>query len=88
MSIQLRKAYKIAQHKMKKYAAHYNIPSDKCLIIPMRSSGYDLSCDVRWEDSNGELQKKELLFSNQNIEPLNAFKDPALHELWQHYYAN
>jgi hypothetical protein len=89
MSIQLRKPYKITIHKLKRYATHYSIPSANCVIIPLRSFGYDLSCEVRWQDANGELQlRNELLFSSENIEPLNALKDPALHEIWQHYYPN
>jgi hypothetical protein len=89
MSVQLGKPYKISQHKLKRYADHYNIPSDNCVVVPVKSFGDDLSCEVRWEDANGELQlRNDLLFSQENIEPLNAFKDPALHELWQHYYSN
>jgi hypothetical protein len=88
MRIQLGKPYKISHHKLKKYAQHYSIPSDLCVVIPMKSFGNDLSCDVRWEDLNGELQqKKELFFSIENIEPLNAFKHPELHEIWQHFYS-
>jgi hypothetical protein len=89
MSIKLRTPYTISFHKLKRYAAHYSIPSNKCLIIPIKVFGNDLSCDVRWEDANGELHvRNQILFSNDNIEPLNAFKEPALHDLWRHYYPN
>jgi hypothetical protein len=87
--VQLNKPYKISFHKIKRYSAHYGIPAEKCVVIPMRSYGEECVCDVRWEDANGELQVKERLFiAAENIEPLNEMNNFALHELWQHYYGN
>jgi hypothetical protein len=87
MSIQLKKPYKIIERKLKKYEAHYQIPSDKCVIVPIKEYGDDVSCDVRWEDDEGIMHAQDkILFSHQNIEPLDALKDFKLHEIWQHYY--
>jgi hypothetical protein len=88
MSIELGKPYKIIARKVKKYEQHYKIPADKCVVIPLKIYGDDLSCDVRWEDSNGELQQQQQLFFNhENIEPLDEMKDYSLQEIWQHYYS-
>ena len=89
MRIQLRKPYKIIERKLKRYEDHYKIPAAKCVVIPIKVFGDDLSCDVRWEDSNGELQEQNNLFFNvANIEPLNDMKDKdnGLYDIWQHYY--
>ena len=89
MSIHLKQPYKITLHKLKRYAAHYNIPAESCVVVPVASFGHDHSCEVRWENANGELQLKNgLFFSEENIEPLDALKDPGLHEIWLHYYSN
>lgn len=88
MSIKLKQPYKIIQHKQKRYEDHYHIPSNNCVVIPIKQYGDDLSCDVRWEDATGQqLQLKDLFFSQQNIVPLDPLKDFKLHELWEHYYA-
>ena len=74
---------------MKRYAAHYQIPSETCVVVPIKKVGDEFSCDVRWEDANGELQQKtDVLFIAENIEPLNEFVDSSLHDLWKHYYAD
>lgn len=87
MSIQLKKPYKIIFHKRKRYASHYNIPAESSLVVPIKLYGNDISCDVRWENANGELQLlSDILFSVDNIEPLNPMTDDKLHDLWQHYY--
>jgi len=86
MSIRLKKPYKITQWKLKRYHEHYDIPSEKCVIIPIVAYGDDISCDVRWEDNNGEMQYSKLFFNHENIEPLNEFKDTELYDIWQHYY--
>ena len=87
MSIQLNRPYKILEYRNKRYEAHYNIPSANCLIIPIKEYGDDVSCDVRWEDDNGELQLKErLFFKTENIEPLDPLKNFQLQEIWVHYY--
>ena len=87
MSIQLQQPYKIIQRKQKRYEEHYNIPSDKCVVVPVRAFGDDLSCDVHWKDEQGELHAmKQLFFNNQNIEPVDPLKDYLLHELWDSTY--
>jgi len=88
-TVQLNKPYKISFHKLKRYTAHYGIPADKCVVIPKRYYDEDVACDVRWEDNNGELQVKELLFfASDNIEPVNALSHFHLYELWQHYHGS
>jgi hypothetical protein len=87
MSIELKKPYKIIERKFKTYEAHYHIPSVKCVIVPIKEYGDDLSCDVRWEDDEGIMHtQSQLFFSQSNIEPVDALKDFKLHEIWQHYY--
>jgi hypothetical protein len=79
--------YKIAKQRIKKYAAHYNISPDRCLVVPLKLFGNEASCEVRWEDDNGELfllQNK--FFVCENLVPLNSMLEPKLDELWQHYY--
>ena len=89
MSIHLRRPYKITERKLKRYEDHYHIPADKCLIVPIKEFGDDVSCDVHWEDSNGVMQRQyQLLFSQDNLEPLNQMRDFQLHEIWQHYYSS
>jgi len=88
MSIQLNKPYKIVFHKQKRYTQHYSIPANQSLVVPLKTFGTDVSCDVRWENSNGELQVlNQILFSIDNIEPLNPLIDDKLQEIWEHYYA-
>jgi hypothetical protein len=87
MSIHLKQPYKIVEPKRKRYTAHYLIPADKSLVVPVKLLGPEVSCDVRWEDENGELQHlTNLVFINDNLLPVDEFIDPKLHELWQHYY--
>jgi hypothetical protein len=89
MSIQLNKPYKIIFHKQKRYAAHYNIPAAQALVVPLKVYGNDLSCDVRWENSNGELQHlPQILFATDNLEPLNSMKDDKLQDLFDHFYGS
>jgi hypothetical protein len=87
MSVHLKQPYKIIQRKQKRYEEHYHIPSEKCVVVPLKEYGEDVSCDVHWEDSNGVMQRKDqLLFSLNNIEPLDSIKEFQLHEIWMHYY--
>lgn len=87
MNIHLRKPYKILPHKTKRYAQHYQIPAETCLVIPLRDYGDEVACDVRWEDDNGELQMKEqVIFNTENLEPINKLINTELYELWEHYY--
>ena len=84
MNIQLKKPYKIIERKQKRYEDHYQIPSVKCVVVPLKDFGDDFSCDVHWADETGKFHvMNQLLFSGQNIEPLDSLKDYKLHELWQ-----
>jgi hypothetical protein len=87
MSIHLKKPYKIIQHKHKRYSEHYKIPAENALVVPLKEFGAEVSCDVRWEDGNGELHViHQILFTNDNIMPLNPLLEDKLHDLWLHYY--
>ena len=85
-TIHLKQPYKLRENRLKRYETHYQIPAERCVIVPVRNFGEDIACDVRWKDNNGELQAKEgLLFKIENIEPINAMKNYQLHELWTSY---
>jgi hypothetical protein len=85
-TVHLKKPYKILHHKLKQYSLHYSIPADNCVVIPVRFSGEDVACDVRWVDSDGAHHiKDQLLFTPQNLEPVNEMNNYALFELWQQY---
>jgi hypothetical protein len=87
MSIHLNKPYKIVPTRYKRYEAHLSIPADRSVIIPLKSFGDEVCCDVRWEDNNGELKVlHNVVFVSENLSPLNNFLDDKLHEIWQHYY--
>jgi hypothetical protein len=87
MSLKLTKAYKIIPQKFKRYESHYHMPADRSLIVPLKIFGDEVSCDIRWEDDNGELQLlQNKIFLADNLVPLNPMLDVKLHELWQHYY--
>jgi hypothetical protein len=87
MSIHLKNPYKIITNKQKRYSGHYQIPADQALVVPITMYGDEVSCDVRWENANGELQlMTRILFKVENIEPLNPMIDVKLHEIWEHYY--
>lgn len=87
MNIKPRMPYKIAPLRAKRYASHYNIVPERCLIVPLKTLGNEVSCDIRWEDDNGELFLLEnKIFVNENLVPLNSMLEPKLQELWQHYY--
>lgn len=86
-NIKLRTPYKIIETRYKRYIEHYQIPSAECLVVPLKSYGSDLACEVRWEDESGVLHSKEhLLFNGENLKPLNPLIDSKLFEIWQHYY--
>lgn len=85
--IVLNKPYIIIPTRLKRYAAHYNIPAAEVVVVPLKALGTESSCDVRWEDQNGELQVlQNLMFSNENLVPLNPLLNKKLYELWSHYY--
>lgn len=87
-NIHLQKPYKILQRKHKKYSDHYGIPAIDALVVPVRDFGEEVCCDVRWEDSNGELQFKEkVIFSKEYLIPIQPLLDQSRHEMWYHYYS-
>jgi hypothetical protein len=87
MSIKLSQPYKIVPERKKRYESHYNVPADRSLIVPLRLLGEEVSCDIRWEDDNGELHHlQNKIFVSENLVPLNPLLDVKLHELWEHYY--
>lgn len=74
---------------MKRYEAHYKIPAAEVVVVPLKELGEEVLCDLRWEDSNGEIQViHNAMFVKENLIPLNAMLDVKLHELWSHYYAS
>lgn len=88
MTVKQHFPYKIALNRAKRYATHYNIPPEKCLIVPVRLFGPEVSCDIRWEDDNGELHLlQDKFFVCDNLVPLNAMLEPELADLWKHYYS-
>ena len=89
MKIQLNKPYKILPTRCKRYESHYQIPAARCLVVPVKELGEEVSCDIRWEDDNGELHLvSQKIFVADNLIPLNAMLESKLHELWQHWYAD
>jgi hypothetical protein len=87
MSIQLHKPYRIIPYRQKRYESHYHIPASVALVVPTKVLGSESSCDVRWEDGNGELHLvSNLMFANDNLVELNPMLDTKLHEIWDHYY--
>lgn len=87
MNIKLAKPYKIARERLRRYESHYKIPAMRSLIIPLKELGDEVSCDVRWENENGELQLlQNKIFMRDSLVPINSFSDPELLELWEHYY--
>ncbi len=87
MSIHINKPYRIIPPKEKRYNAHYNIPSANCVVVPLKQLGDEVLCDIRWEDSNGEMQVlHNKMFIVDNLIPLNEMLHVNLHEIWNHYY--
>lgn len=88
MGVHLKKAYKIIKPRYKKYEAHYSIPSENCLVVPLREFDSEVSCAVHWEISEGELGVlMNIVFLKDNLTPLNRLQDPKLHELFEHHYS-
>ena len=87
MAIHINKPYKINPVRQKRYAAHYEIPADQVLVVPVKHLGDEVSCDIRWENDNGELKViHNAVFIAENLIPVNAMIDDKLFELWKHYY--
>jgi hypothetical protein len=86
MSFNLAKPYQIVSSKTKRYGNHYNIPAEDAVVIPIKSVGDEVLCDIRWEDSNGELKLLEkVMFVTENLIPMNEMLKPKQFELWKHY---
>lgn len=87
MKIYLGKPYKIIALREKRYDAHYNIPSSKSLVVPVREYGGEFACDVRWTNDDGNPEViHHLVFASENLESVNALVDEERFELWEHYY--
>lgn len=87
MTIKLEKPYKIVRERIKRYESHYNVPAERSLVVPLKAFGSEVSCDVRWEDGNGELHLlQNKIFVSESLMPLNPLLDTKLYELWEHYY--
>ncbi len=86
MKIQLNAPHKIAALRYKRYETHYRIPAEKSLVVPRRALGDEVSCDVLWEDTDGQPQVLEnIMFVNQNLLPVNDLADNILSDLWLKY---
>lgn len=87
MTIKLAKPYKIVRERIQRYETHYHVPAERSLVVPLKTLGAEVSCDVRWEDGNGELHLLEnKVFVPESLMPLNPLLDTKLYELWKHYY--
>jgi hypothetical protein len=88
MPIQLNKPYKIIPLRQKRYEAHYRISAADALIVPIKFLGPEVSCDLRWENANGELEViYNAMFVIENLIPINEMLDVKLLEIWDHYYS-
>ena len=84
--IVLKSPYKIIESRYKQYIKHYEIPSAEALIIPVKTYGDQIVCDVVYKDPEGEIaQKSNLMFAASNLEPVDAIKDFDLHTIWENF---
>lgn len=84
--IRLGKPYKVSEHKHKQYNKHYDLAIEKCVVVPVKKYGDQISCDVRWKDESGETKHRdELMFSAGYLLPLDAMTDFKLYDLWEEY---
>lgn len=82
--IRLGKPYKVSEHKHKQYQRHYELPIDRCVLVPVKRYGDQISCRLHWKDESGEVcAHEELMFSSAYLEALDAMKDFRLYELWE-----
>ncbi len=85
-NIGLGRPYKISEHKHHQYQRHYEIPIEKCVVVPVKKYGDQIACNLRWRDESGDVStREELVFSSAYLLPVDAMKDYALHELWEEY---
>lgn len=87
MAINLNHPHRIIPTRVKRYETHYQIPAGNALVVPIKSLGEEVLCDIRWEDDNGELKViHNAMFVYENLIPLKQLPDTKLFELWSHYY--
>ncbi|MFZ6009094.1 MAG: hypothetical protein ACOYXT_02005 [Bacteroidota bacterium] len=86
---QLNTPYRVIPSQVKRYTAHYRIPAEDSLVVPLKIFGEEVLCEVRWEDENGELHViHSAMFVYSNLIQLNKMPDSRLQELWDHYYGS
>jgi hypothetical protein len=82
--ITLNQPYKIAQRKHKQYIAHYSIPAERCIVIPLKRFGDQLLCDIKWKDASEEIHIRQgLMMDIANLEAIDAMRDQDLYSLWE-----
>lgn len=87
MTVKLLQPYKIAALRAKRYETHYNIPAERSLVVPRKTLGEEVACDIRWVDENGEghlLENK--VFVAANLIAINPMLEDKLFELWKKHY--
>jgi len=83
MWIHLKNPYKIIPIKEKRYNEHYHIPASQCLIIPIKRMDEDVSCHVHWQDRDGVHTLFNMMFTSENLEPVDSVGHAELFELWE-----
>lgn len=87
MSIKLNKPYKIVTDRLRRYEAYYKIPADRIVVIPLKELGDEVSCDIRWEDNDGQSQLMESkVFVQESLVPVEPLYDNSLYELWKRHH--
>ncbi|MBT1701840.1 hypothetical protein [Chryseosolibacter indicus] len=84
--INLNAPYKIIPNKYKQYQKHYNIPAAECILVPTKTYGDQILCNVIWKNETGQmLIKADLMFSSSNIIAVDAIKDFILYKTWEEH---
>jgi hypothetical protein len=87
MNIKLNKPYKISPDTTRRYQSHYNIPAEQTLVVPIKTFGDQVSCDLHWQDDHGQLHVlQNKIIASENLVPVDASVEVALHELWVKCY--
>ncbi len=87
MPLHIGNPYKIIALREKRYETHYDIPSNRCLIVPVRDFGDEVLCDILWRDDDGEVRVlHNKMFVAENLVPLNPMLQENLYELWSERY--
>lgn len=87
MNIHLNKPYLILPIRNKRYSAHYHIPLEDVVVIPLRDLGDEVMCDIRWRNEDGEMQvRHQSMFVSANLIPLNPLIHEDLFRIWMRYY--